>query len=244
MAVDEALLDSARDGALTLRLYGWEPGCLSFGRNQTARGRYDGARAADRGIDVVRRPTGGRSVFHCRELTYSVTAPAEALGGLRDTYLKINRALATGLRELGVPAEVVEARGSGPSPSPRPTVRACFRDPLPGEVVADGRKLIGSAQWRDGEALLQHGSLLLHNDQSIVEDLRVGGPGSLVVPAAGLAEFLDPLPDIETISQALAASFSDELERDATREDLTAEEHTAAERTRPKYEDDAWTWRR
>ena len=242
MAVDEALLDSARDGELTLRLYGWEPGCLSFGRNQTARGRYDVARAADRGIDVVRRPTGGRSVFHWRELTYSVTAPAEALGGLRDTYLKINRALATGLRGLGAPAEVVEARRSGPGP--RPTVRACFRDPLPGEVVADGRKLIGSAQWRDGEALLQHGSLLLHNDQSIVEDLRVGGPGSLVVPAAGLAEFLNPLPDIETISHALAASFSDELERDATREDLTAEEHTAAERTRPKYEDDAWTWRR
>jgi lipoate-protein ligase A len=242
MAVDEALLDSARDGELTLRLYGWEPGCLSFGRNQTARGRYDVARAADRGIDVVRRPTGGRSVFHWRELTYSVTAPAEALGGLRDTYLKINRALASGLRGLGAPAEVVEARRSGPSP--RPTVRACFRDPLPGEVVADGRKLIGSAQWRDGEALLQHGSLLLHNDQSIVEDLRVGGPGSLVVPAAGLAEFLDPLPDIETISQALAASFSDEFERDATREDLTAEERTAAERTRPKYEDDAWTWRR
>jgi lipoate-protein ligase A len=242
MAVDEALLDSARDGALTLRLYGWEPGCLSFGRNQTARGRYDGARAADRGIDVVRRPTGGRSVFHCRELTYSVTAPAEALGGLRDTYLKINRALATGLRELGVPAEVVEARGSGPSP--RPTVRACFRDPLPGEVVADGRKLIGSAQWRDGEALLQHGSLLLHNDQTIVEDLRIGGPGSLAVPAAGLAEFLDPLPDIETVSHALAASFSEELERDATRGDLTAGEGTAAERIRPKYEDDAWTWRR
>ena len=242
MAVDEALLDSARCGAVTLRLYGWEPGCLSFGRNQTARGRYDGERAADRGIDVVRRPTGGRSVFHCREITYSVTSPAEALGGLRETYLKINRALATGLRELGAPAAVVDARTR--APAPRPTVRACFRDPLPGEVVADGRKLIGSAQWRDGEALLQHGSLLLHNDQSIVEDLRIGGPGSLAVPAAGLAEFLDPLPDIETVSQALAVSFSDELERDATSEDLSAAELDTAERTRPKYEDDAWTWRR
>jgi lipoate-protein ligase A len=110
--------------------------------------------------------------------------------------------------------------------------------------VADKRKLIGSAQWRDGEALLQHGSLLLHNDQSIVEDLRVGGPGAVAVPAAGLAEFLDPLPDLERISQALAASFSDELERDAAREDLTPTERAAAERGRTKYEDDAWTWRR
>lgn len=242
MAVDEALMDSARGGAVTLRLYGWEPGCLSFGRNQTAQGRYDGARAAQRGIDVVRRPTGGRSVFHYRELTYSLTAPADEWGGLRDAYLRINRALAAGLRELGAPVEVVDAREAGPTP--RPTVRACFRDPLPGEVVADKRKLIGSAQWRDGEALLQHGSLLLHNYQSIVEDLRVGGPGAVAVPAAGLAEFLDPLPDLERISQALAASFSDELERDAAREDLTTTERAAAERARTKYEDDAWTWRR
>ena len=219
MAVDEALMESARGGAVALRLYGWEPGCLSFGRNQTAHGRYDGARAAQRGIDVVRRPTGGRSVFHYRELTYSVTAPANEWGGLRDAYLKINRALAAGLRELGAPAAVVDAGKSGPTP--RPTVRACFRDPLPGEVVADGRKLIGSAQWRDGEALLQHGSLLLHNDQSVVEDLRIGGPGSVAVPAAGLAEFLDPLPGNETISQALANSFAAEFGCDATREDLT-----------------------
>ncbi len=235
-------MDSARGGAVTLRLYGWEPGCLSFGRNQTALGRYDGARAADRGIDVVRRPTGGRSVFHYRELTYSVTAPANEWGGLRDAYLKINRALAAGLRELGAPAAVVDARKGGPTP--RPTVRACFRDPLPGEVVADRRKLIGSAQWRDREALLQHGSLLLQNDQSMVEELRIGGPGPVAVPAAGLAEFLDPLPDIETVSEALAASFSVELERDATLEDLTAAERDTAERTLAKYEDDAWTWRR
>jgi len=242
MAVDQALMDSARDGGVTLRLYGWEPGCLSFGRNQAAHGRYDGTRAAARGIDVVRRPTGGRSVFHYRELTYSVTAPADEWGGLRDAYLRINRALAAGLRDLGVPATVVDAGESGPTP--RPTVRACFRDPLPGEVVADGRKLIGSAQWRDGGALLQHGSVLLYNDQHTVEDLRVGGSGPVDVPAAGLSEFLDPLPDLERISQALADSFAGELARDATREDLTVTERAAAERARTKYEDDAWTWRR
>jgi lipoate-protein ligase A len=110
--------------------------------------------------------------------------------------------------------------------------------------VADGRKLIGSAQWRDGEALLQHGSLLLHNEQAVVEDLRIGGPGSVAVPAAGLAEFLDPLPEDETISQVLANSFATEFGRDATREELTPTERAAAEEARTKYEDDAWTWRR
>lgn len=241
MAVDEALMDSARDGRATLRLYGWEPGCLSFGRNQTARGRYDGALAASRGIDVVRRPTGGRSVFHHREITYSVTAPTDSWGGLREAYLRINRALAAGLRQLGVPARVVEPGRD--VPTPKPTVRACFRDPLPGEVVADGRKLIGSAQWRDGGALLQHGSLLLHNDQATVEDLRIED-GAIAVPATGLAELLDPLPDVATIAEAVAASFGAEFEIEVTPVDLSSAEREAAMKVHLKYRDDAWTWRR
>ena len=243
MAVDECLMVGARTGHVTLRLYGWDPGCLSFGRNQTARGRYDGKRALRQGFDVVRRPTGGRSVFHHREITYSVTAPAGAWGGLREAYLKINRALAAGLRELGAPADVVRERAAA-APSPRPTVRACFRDPLPGEVVAGGRKLIGSAQWRDGEALLQHGSLLLHNDQSIVEDLRIGGPGPVEVPATGLADLVEPLPARADIAEALIDSFARELDLEATREDLSPAEATQARSLEEKYTDDAWTWRR
>jgi len=242
MAVDQALMDSARAGDATLRLYQWDPGCLSFGRNQTARGRYDGAAAAARGIDVVRRPTGGRSVFHHREYTYSVTAPASAWGGLRDAYLRINRALAAGLQELGVPASLVERRMPGPTPGPG--VRACFRDPLPGEVVAGGRKLIGSAQWREGEALLQHGSLLLHNDQATVEDLRTGASGVAEVPAAGLSEFLDSLPDLDAVSAVLAVSFGKEFGRAVVPDVLTRAELAAAGEARAKYEDDAWTWRR
>ena len=242
MAVDESLLAGARAGRVTLRLYGWDPGCLSFGRNQTARGRYDGGRASRHGFDVVRRPTGGRSVFHHREITYSVTAPANAWGGLREAYLKINRALAAGLRDLGAPADIVPRKGA--AVSPRPTVRACFRDPLPGEVVAGGRKLIGSAQWRDGEALLQHGSLLLHNDQSVVEELRIGGPGPMEVPATGLADVLDPLPGPADIAEALIASFARELGMEATREDLSAAEARDARSIQDRYTDDAWTWRR
>lgn len=242
MAVDEALMDSARAGHTTLRLYGWEPACLSFGRNQTARGRYDGAQAAARGIDVVRRPTGGRSVFHHRELTYSVTAPADSWGGLREAYLTINRALAAGLRRMGAPAQVVEPGEE--VRIPRPTVRACFRDPLPGEVVADGRKLIGSAQWRDRGALLQHGSVLLHNDQATVEDLRIGSAGAAEVPATGLAELLSPLPDVATISEVLAASFGAELEIERVQVDLSQAERAAAEIVHAKYQADAWTWRR
>ena len=128
MAVDEALMESGRRGEVTVRFYEWEPGCLSFGRNQTAAGQYDAAEARERGIDVVRRPTGGRAVYHCKELTYSVSAPVDAWGSLRDAYCRINHALAAGLQSLGTP---VVCAGSGPATTPRPTARACFRDPLP-----------------------------------------------------------------------------------------------------------------
>jgi lipoate-protein ligase A len=241
MAVDEALMEAARRGEVTLRLYRWEPGCLSFGRNQTARGRYDGEAAAARGIDVVRRPTGGRSVFHHRELTYSVTAPADLWGGLKDAYLRINRALAAGLRRLGVEAEV--AGGSGEA-APRPTVRACFRDPLPGEVTAEGRKLVGSAQWRLGGALLQHGSILLVNEQAVVEELRTGAADAPEVPAAGITRLLGREPGVAAMAEALAAGFAEEAGLPVVPGGLDPSEREAAEALRSRYEDPAWTWRR
>jgi lipoate-protein ligase A len=242
MAVDEALMASARSGRTTLRLYGWEPGCLSFGRNQTVRGRYDGEKARRRGIDVVRRPTGGRSVLHDREITYSVTAPADRWGGLRETYVLINRALAAGLRDLGVEATV--AARDLRRPMPRPTVRACFRDPLPGEVTVQGRKLIGSAQWRERGALLQHGSLLIHNDQATVEELRKGDSVSPEVPAVGLADLLCPVPSRTDLIEALVDAFGRELSLTVHAGELTRAEKSAAGGFQTRYEDDAWTWRR
>lgn len=240
MAVDEVLMASGRAGRVTLRLYRWEPGCLSFGRNQTARGRYDGDRARTMGFDVVRRPTGGRSVLHHRELTYAVTAPAD-WGSLKEVYLRINRALAAGLRRLGVDARV---HGGSDGPAPRPVVRACFRDPLPGEVTADGRKLVGSAQWRDAGAVLQHGSILLHNDQELVERLRVDGPPVAEVPAVGLAELLGAEPDPRELEAALEAGFEETLGRPLARGALAPEEEERAAERRARYEDPGWTWRR
>lgn len=185
MAVDQALMAAARTGLVTVRLYGWNPPCLSLGRNERARGGYDAVQAALRGVDIVRRPTGGRAVYHGDELTYSVVAPAEPWGGLRESYARINRALARGLRALGAPAETARQDAAGrPAPLSGAGGRACFQDPAAGEVLARGRKLVGSAQWRDGDALLQHGSILLTDQQAVVARLRLfrtsprsGAPG-------------------------------------------------------------------
>ncbi|CAN5461889.1 hypothetical protein BH24GEM3_BH24GEM3_24960 [soil metagenome] len=171
MALDEALMHSVRAGAPpVLRFYRWTPRCLSLGRNQPGRDRYDLERLAARGTEVVRRPTGGRAVLHDRELTYSVIAMEGVLGSPRESYAAINRALAAGLRRLGVPA-ALQPRGSR---APVPSLSPCFREPAEGEVVAGGRKLIGSAQYREGGVMLQHGSLLLEDDQGEVREYPVG----------------------------------------------------------------------
>jgi len=168
MAIDAALLDLAdTEGAGFLRLYRWNPHCLSFGRHEPARRRYDVDRIRTLGLDCVRRPTGGRAVWHARELTYAVAAPLSAFGGLRQAYEQLHQLLAGALSTLGALAALaprsapVGGVGTGP----------CFAAPVGGEVLVQGHKVVGSAQLRQGDAFLQHGSLLLEDDQSLVRDL-------------------------------------------------------------------------
>ena len=170
MATDEALLRRARETAETFyRVYGWARATVSLGRNQPARGRYDLGRARAREVDFVRRPTGGRAILHDREITYSVAAPVSAFGSLRESYRTINRLLLEALHTLGVDAHEAEPSSRAPAPSLAP----CFHAPVAGELMAGGRKLVGSAQVRDGDAFLQHGSILLDDDQQLLAELLV-----------------------------------------------------------------------
>ncbi len=168
MAIDMALLDRAEQyGESWLRLYTWSPHCLSFGRHEPATRRYDIARISALGLDTVRRPTGGRAVWHARELTYAVAAPGLRFGTLAQAYADIHRLLGGALSELG--AEVTLALSA---PTPGLGSGPCFARPVGGEVLARGRKVVGSAQMRRGNALLQHGSILLHDDQSMIAQLE------------------------------------------------------------------------
>ena len=123
MALDEALMDRARQsGEWVLRVYSWRTPTISLGRNQSARGRYDLDRIQNLGLDVVRRPTGGRAILHDREITYSVTAPVRDAGDLRESYERINALLLAGLHRLGVEASVAapSRRAAAPSIAPSP----------------------------------------------------------------------------------------------------------------------------
>jgi lipoyl(octanoyl) transferase len=182
MAIDHALLERAGAGESWLRLYAWSPACLSFGRHEPAARRYDRERIAALGLDVVRRPTGGRAVWHAGELTYVIAAPAAALGTLREAYTEIHRVIRDALRALGAAAELAPSNGSTPVDA-----GACFAAPAGGEVMVGGRKVAGSAQLREAGALLQHGSILLADDQAMVARITRGeAPADRSAPLARL----------------------------------------------------------
>ena len=239
MALDEALLEHVRDtGLAVLRIYGWSTPSLSLGRNQPARGRYALDRAAARGVCFVRRPTGGRAVLHFREITYSVTAPDGALGALSESYARINRLLVDGLRRLGVAADVALPAGA----SPPPGIAPCFETPVAGEIVADGRKLVGSAQLRDRHAILQHGSILVDDDQALASELLVE-PKTPPPPPATMRELLGFAPSLKEFACAMLAAAR-ALEDPAA--SIGQHDHNVIRRSAQlcsRYEDPDWTWR-
>jgi lipoate-protein ligase A len=237
MALDHALMSRARaSGETVLRIYAWSRPVLSLGRNQRAVGVYDDAALLARGIAVVRRPTGGRALLHDREVTYSVTAPAAA--GLTDTYRRINALLVGALARLGVRAEPAAPATRTPVPSGLP----CFAEPSAGEIVVGKRKLVGSAQWRDDGALLQHGSIIVRDDQSIIPSLM---REPTVAPApATLAELLGRAPGADEVAEAMFAAVRSSEDPSASILEGSEVERLETDRWLATYRDPQWTWRR
>ena len=240
MALDEALMERARaTGESVARVYAWSRPTISLGRNQTAKGLYDLDRIRDLDLDVVRRPTGGRAILHHREITYSVTSPAGESSGLSESYKSINIFLLDALSRLGVHATIAApTRKSAP-----PSMSPCFNEPSAGELTFDGRKLAGSAQWRADGALLQHGSILIADDQSILSTLAVERGPEIPEPAT-LLDALGFAPSLEDVAGAL----SDAIESiDGVRPiELKLDESIRARTSElvVRYSDNAWTWRR
>jgi lipoate-protein ligase A len=243
MARDTALQARAgRTSETVFSIYSWSRPTLSFGRHQPAVGLYDLDRIREADVDVVRRPTGGRAILHHHEITYSVTGPIDDASPLRATYSRINRILLDGLTRLGVNAELASVAQRAESPSIRP----CFESPGEGELVADGRKLVGSAQWRDKDALLQHGSILVGDDQSSLPSFASAAAirsGDTITQPATLTALLGRSPEPAEVATAMfdaVRSLEDADASDLSEDEIRAEalEHV------PHFLDEGWTWRR
>ena len=177
MAIDEAIMIAHREGLVppTIRFYQWSPPAVSLGYFQDLKKEIDVDACKNLGIDIVRRPTGGKAVLHDKELTYSFIIRENhplVNDSILETYKKISGGVIRGLSYLGITAELVPLREKLKNETllnkeEKPEIRysdiksICFSVPSQYEVQIEGKKIVGSAQVRKREIVLQHGSLLI-----------------------------------------------------------------------------------
>jgi len=255
MAIDEAILSAVLEGQVppTLRLYAWSPPCLSLGRNQPL-GDVDLEACRAAGVDVVRRPTGGRAILHTGELTYSVALLASdprATADVLEGYRRLSEGLLAGLRRLGVEVTPVDGGQGAGHRDGRRAGPVCFDTPSHHEITAGGRKLVGSAQWRARGGVLQHGSLPLEGEITRIVDClalseadREAQRRALRARACTLEEAQGRRVPFAEAAQALAEGFAEALHLRLVAGKITADEQArAGELRRTRYATCEWAGR-
>ncbi len=198
MQFDLDLAKECKKEEAYFRIYRWQPYCISLGANQSF-DDIDRAKTEKDGIDVVKRPTGGRAILHAEELTYSVILPFTYQYSPKEIYSMISEALLKGLAEyhnhLGV-SELESAQPNFPKLLEEPSGVLCFASMAKNEVKYNGKKLIGSAQRKMNNTILQHGSILCGTyHQKLPNYLNT----SEETKDSLLAELVDKTIEIETI---------------------------------------------
>jgi len=224
MAADEALLEAALDGTATLRFYQWSEPTLSLGYFQPAAARLaDPAVAA---LPFVRRMTGGDAIVHHHELTYALALPAGGAWHTGEPWMfRLHRLIISALSTFGVALDLMSA-----DPGGKPLL--CFQHPTPGDVLWQGRKVVGSAQRRRRGALLQHGSILLATS-----------PHASLLP--GLQELTGRALPADQVQRAVAAEFTRHTGWQLERAAWTAAEAARCDALRlSRYEQESWNRKR
>lgn len=251
--MDESILEHIHRGEAlpTLRLYAWNPPCLSLGHAQSFKD-VDVARLQSNGWDVVRRLTGGRAILHTDELTYSVIGGADVpalFGGVLESYNRLAQALMFAAREIGLPVEMNVGHASSMTSAANPV---CFEVPSTYEITVNGKKLIGSAQARKKEGVLQHGSLPLTGDLTRIcealkfenESARENAAQRLLSRAATVESILGKEIAWEAAAQSFVKGFEAQLGINFERGELSESESARAEElVKEKYANPAWTER-
>lgn len=231
MAVDRAMLDAHESGMAlpTLRLYTWRCPTVSLGRFQPLED-VDRAACDRHGVELCRRPTGGRGVLHADELTYSIVAGvSEGLPrGVSQSYRTLCLALVAAFRLLGIDAALT-SRSRGPRGA-----SACYLHSTPADLSLGAAKLSGSAQVWTGESCLQHGSFVISRDiarESDVFRLDTSARSALGDTTGTIEDALGMRPDAETLRDAVIRGVEETLCARLTPGTLSAEEQDAATRS-------------
>ena len=249
MAIDSAILAAVERNEVptTLRLYSWDPPCLSLGYSQPY-SDIDPIRLESKGWDVVRRPTGGRAILHTDELTYAVIGNKSdpiLKGSLMGSYSRISQALQEALTILGLSVQVHQGKAQIPQDQ-----AVCFDIPSDYEITVAGKKIIGSAQARKKEGILQHGSLPLGGDLTRITEclmyetpsLREGAALKLLEKAATVESILGRQISWKEAANAFRIGFERALDLKLKVQELSTSEKIETEKLfQEKYGDPAWT---
>ena len=266
MAIDEAIMIAHREGLVppTIRFYQWSPPAVSLGYFQNLEKEIDVDVCKNLGIDIVRRPTGGKAVLHDKELTYSFIIRENhplVNDSILETYKKVSGGIIRGLSYLGIKAELVPLReklkstpsgNEAKSKIPHSDIKSiCFSVPSQYEVQVEGKKIVGSAQVRKREIVLQHGSLLIELEKDklfsvfnfpsaqIREKLKTG------FKATSLEEILKKKINFSELSEILPRGFEEEFGARLVEGKLTEqEEKISKELLENKYSTYEWNYER
>lgn len=266
MAIDEAIMIAHREGFVppTIRFYQWSPPAVSLGYFQDLQKEIDVDTCKNMGIDIVRRPTGGKAVLHDKELTYSfIIKESHPLvnDSILETYKKISGGIIRGLSYLGIKADLVPLReklkstpsgNEAKSKIPHSDIKSiCFSVPSQYEVQVKGKKIVGSAQVRKREIVLQHGSLLIELEKDklfsvfnfpsakIREKLKTG------FKATSLEEILKKKINFTELSEILPRGFEEEFGARLVEGKLTKqEEKISKDLLENKYSTCEWNYQR
>jgi lipoate-protein ligase A len=266
MAIDEAIMIAHREGLVppTIRFYQWSPPAVSLGYFQDLKKEIDVNVCKNMGIDIVRRATGGKAVLHDKELTYSFIIRENhplVNDSILETYKKISGGMIRGLSYLGINAELVPLKEKIKSDSldkeknseiPHPDIKSiCFSVPSQYEVQVEGKKIVGSAQVRKKEIVLQHGSLLIELEKDKLfsvfnfPSIQIREELKTRFNATSLEEILKRKISFSELSEILPRGFEEEFEVKLTEGKLTEqEEEISKDLLKNKYSTYGWNYER
>ena len=266
MAIDEAIMIAHRGGLVppTIRFYQWSPPAVSLGYFQDLEKEIDIAACHNLGIDIVRRPTGGKAVLHDKELTYSFIIRENhsiVNDSILETYKKISGGIIRGLSYLGIKSELVPLRGKlennllGRSDKTRihhlDFKSICFSIPSQYEVQVEGKKIVGSAQVRKGGVVLQHGSLLIKLEKDKLfpifnfPSVQIKDRLKFKFNATSLEEILKRKINFSELSEILPQGFEEEFGVRLVESKLTSqEEKISKDLLENKYSTYEWNYLR